>query len=65
MAFPLLFLYQISIWVSAIGRKRRKAKQEKWEKKLDEEENGDEKPDPDEDPPEMNKDKSGSSEKKR
>jgi len=31
MAFPLLFLYQISIWISILGYKRKKASDEAWE----------------------------------
>jgi sec-independent protein translocase protein TatC len=41
MAVPLLFLYQISVWVSIIGRRRRDAKARKWEEDFD---SGGEKP---------------------
>lgn len=36
MAFPLLFLYQISIWISMIGYNRKKASDIAWEKNFDE-----------------------------
>lgn len=35
MAFPLLFLYQISIWVSKLGYSKKKASDAAWEAELD------------------------------
>jgi len=34
MAVPLIFLYEISIWVALIGQRRKKASDEEWEKEF-------------------------------
>ncbi len=34
MAFPLLFLYQISIWISILGYRKKKASDQAWEKEF-------------------------------
>ena len=35
MAFPLLFLYQISIWISILGYRKKKASDAAWEEELE------------------------------